>query len=578
MKYLEDKELYENNSFDEVEDPTTNEEWLAVGFASDPGKSGKPNQDYYGIIEATYTLGQQAVAETPIIIGVIADGISTPGGDIAGQIAVETIRHVLIENPSIPIKPRLDAAIRRANKEVFQVAQDVPQYVEAGATIVAAAFAADQLYVAHLGDSRAYLVRDRKMHLLTVDHRWGQEAVDAGEMTPEEAMAYPDRNVITRLLGSSKKIEVDHQIVDIEIESLDPDRIQRWPLVDRMWMQPGDTILLCSDGLSDVLTAQQIEAVINRYSPQSAAQRLIEMVNAAGGPDNVTVLIFKLPAPHSYSAAWTDSGEPSATAQSKPNYLLRSITVLLLLVGIISGGWLITKQWFSSQEQSNSGELIASVQRTNPEGSASASLPTTAVGETPAVKTPIAQAPTGQTSKTEKSPVAIQSTEKQVTTTLAAETPITATFVSITLISGTVATTPTVTATVATSTVMIAEIMTAEIITATDVTPTIPATQSLTIVQPQADATISGVQRFEWRDNADLADDESYEIVVWKVGTERTAARSIAGLSHDTYRIINLSSSGLEAGNYHWGVRIVRLEDGTEIAYLGADAQFTYAP
>ena len=121
-----------------MEEAADDTSWLEVGFATDPGKSGKPYQDYYGIVETVYTLGQQSQAETPILVGVVADGISSSSSsDVAGQIVVETIRRVLVENPSIPIKPRLDAAIRRANKEVFQATQEVPEYAGTGATIEA---------------------------------------------------------------------------------------------------------------------------------------------------------------------------------------------------------------------------------------------------------------------------------------------------------------------------------------------------------------------------------------------------------------------------------------------------------
>lgn len=350
MAFIQDHELYKDIDSESPDDHIEEQAWLEVGFATDPGKSGKQNQDYYGIVETNYLLAQQSEAETPIIVGVIADGISSSNSsDVAGQLAVETIRRVLIENPSIPIKPRLDAAIRRANKEVFRTIQEVPEYSGAGATIVAAAFAADQLYVAHLGDSRAYMIRNRKLNLLTVDHRWGQEAVDAEEMTPEEAMDHPDRNLITRILGVTAQIEVDHQIVDIEKGALDPNRIQRWPLVDRMWMQPGDIVLLCSDGLSDVLPAHQIEAVINRHPPQVAAQRLIELVNATGGPDNVTVLIFKLPAPKPYGIAWAADGTPMPTTPSRPNYFLRTLAILVMLAGLASGVWLIREHWLTRQ-------------------------------------------------------------------------------------------------------------------------------------------------------------------------------------------------------------------------------------
>ncbi|MFN8442504.1 MAG: protein phosphatase 2C domain-containing protein [Caldilineaceae bacterium] len=475
MAFIRDHELYKDLDSASPEDNIEEQSWLEVGFATDPGKSGKVNQDYYGIVETNYLLGQQSDAETPIIVGVVADGISSSNSsDIAGQLAVETIRRVLIENPSIPIKPRLDAAIRRANKEVFRIVQENSAYSGAGATIVAAAFAADQLYVAHLGDSRAYLIRNRKLHLLTVDHRWGQEAVDADELSPEEAMAHADRNLITRILGVTAQVEVDHQIIDIEKGAFDPNKIQRWPLVDRMWMQPGDIVLLCSDGLSDVLPAHQIEATINRHPPQVAAQRLIDLVNAAGGPDNVTVLIFKLPAPKSNGVAWTPEGTPVQASKNRPNYLLRTLTILLMLAALASGVWVIKERW--------------SLRNLH--------LPTFQITST--------------------------ATDGGAATDQSVEGP------------------------------------------------------PFKIVQPQAGAKLGGVQHFEWNNTTPLKENESYELLIWSATAERATAKAVGGLSQENKRILNLNSIGLTPGEYRWGVRIVQLETGSEVAYLGGDQTFTY--
>ena len=566
MDFTQDRELYQRSNQEPMEEAADDTSWLEVGFATDPGKSGKPNQDYYGIVETVYTLGQQSQAETPILVGVVADGISSSSSsDVAGQIVVETIRRVLVENPSIPIKPRLDAAIRRANKEVFQATQEVPEYAGTGATIVAAAFAADQLYVAHLGDSRAYLVRNRQMHLLTVDHRWGQEAVDAGEMTPEEAMTHPDRNLITRLIGASGQIEVDHHIVDIEKSSLDLSKFQRWPLVDRMWLQPGDIVLLCSDGLSDVLSTQQIEAVINRHPPQVAGQRLIEMANAAGGPDNVTVLLFKVPVQRMSTHAGSAGSEAASVVAHAPNYFLRTVTMLLLVAGLISGLWLLfnrlpfARQYlvapFSQSAQSDTQN------NANPQpaaGLAISATATSAATATPATATPASETPT----------IAIASAKNEVTATVAAT--------AETAAAPAISETNTITTALVTSDTTAAP---GDASVAVTDTATITSEEStITIIQPVDGESLAGIQRFEWEDAKSLSENQTYEMLIWSVTEDRTTAISVAGLSTDPFRIINLNSIGLQAGDYQWGVRVVSLDDGSEILYLGDDYSFTYAP
>ena len=323
---------------------------LEVGYATDPGKSGKLNQDYYGIIETKYSIGANGEAAAPILVGVVADGLSnSSGSDVAGQLAVETLRRILIENPTIPIKPRLDSAIRRANKDIFRSTQEHRGYEGTGTTVVAAAVVEDQLYLAHVGDSRAYLIRNRNIYLLTVDHRWGQEAVDSGEMTPAEAMEHPDRNMISRFVGTNQEIEVDHHMIDIERGALDPQKIQRWPLVDRMWLQPGDVILLCSDGLSDVVSAAQIENTMSRHSAQSAAQRLVDLANAAGGPDNITAVIFKLPRNRNAQPDWMPpvavKTDPAIPVVKTSNNLTRVFALVLMIVGLASGVWLVIERW-----------------------------------------------------------------------------------------------------------------------------------------------------------------------------------------------------------------------------------------
>ncbi len=171
----------------------------------------------------------------------VADGVtSTTGGAQASRIAVEAVKATLREPPSRQetLSEWLEFAVLRANDEILFEAKRNPQWEGMSTTIVLAALAGEKLYVMHLGDSRAYLVRDGALHLLTADHTWAQEALDAGSITASEAAQHPGRNQLLRYLGSQKSISVDRGIIM-------PGTGLR---EEYLLAQPGDMVLLCTDG------------------------------------------------------------------------------------------------------------------------------------------------------------------------------------------------------------------------------------------------------------------------------------------------------------------------------------------
>jgi protein phosphatase len=143
-----------------------------------------------------------------------------------------------------------------------------------GTTLVMAYIAGGQAYVAHVGDSRAYVINDAQIQQITIDHSLVQRLVDTKQLTVEEARVHPQRNVIYKNLG---------------------DRAAVSPDIVRLDLQPGDRLLLCSDGLNTVVDDARIhQIVLGATSPQDACSQLIDAANAAGGPDNITAIIVQM--------------------------------------------------------------------------------------------------------------------------------------------------------------------------------------------------------------------------------------------------------------------------------------------
>ncbi|HXZ14294.1 MAG TPA: Stp1/IreP family PP2C-type Ser/Thr phosphatase [Candidatus Sulfotelmatobacter sp.] len=219
---------------------------------------------------------------------VLSDGMGgQASGEVASRLATETIlAHCLEaeENPAQPligerlagvseISNRLASAVRLANGVVHQASQQNPSQQGMGATVVAAWFKNERMSLAHVGDSRAYRLRGGALEQLTTDHSFVAEQVRRGLMTPQEAAQSQLQNVLMRALG-----------VDPEVE----------PDVSEELVMDGDTILMCSDGLTRELSDPQIADVLGAEDdPEEAADRLIELANRAGGGDNISVIVLR---------------------------------------------------------------------------------------------------------------------------------------------------------------------------------------------------------------------------------------------------------------------------------------------
>ncbi|MFR8044636.1 MAG: Stp1/IreP family PP2C-type Ser/Thr phosphatase [Eggerthella lenta] len=211
---------------------------------------------------------EDSLVVTPPLFAV-ADGM---GGHAAGEVASEIAVRVLSElAPEHPDGEALGRAIEEANRAVIQAAREGRGRQGMGTTMTAAMLEGERLVIAQVGDSRAYLLHQGKLQQLTRDHSLMADMIEAGQLTPEEARTHPQRSVITRALGSDAHLHPD--IYEINVET-------------------GDRLLICSYGLSGMIFDDQIENTLRRVQdPQRCASQLVNEAIAAGGHDNVTVIV-----------------------------------------------------------------------------------------------------------------------------------------------------------------------------------------------------------------------------------------------------------------------------------------------
>ncbi len=226
--------------------------------ATDVGRQRRDNED------SSYASGS---------VFVVADGMGgAQSGEVASKIVVDAFSSGLPETGTA--EERLAVVVQRANREIHERSRSEAANAGMGTTVTAAYLDGDAIAIAHVGDSRAYLLRDGELRRLTEDHSLVEELVRGGRLTEEEAAEHPQRSVITRALGIEPIVEID---------------TWTYPL------RPGDVVLLCSDGLTSMVSEQQLQrVVVAAPTLNEAAQRLIGAANEAGGRDNITVVLFRV--------------------------------------------------------------------------------------------------------------------------------------------------------------------------------------------------------------------------------------------------------------------------------------------
>lgn len=259
---------------------------ITIAGRTDTGRVREHNED---------SIGQ----DPELGLLVLADGMGgLKAGEVASAMAVEVVTRELVDvlrsldpgqsddDTGYALESlAVGRAVVRANETIFQVAQSQPQCAGMGTTLVVLLFYDDRLTVAHVGDSRMYRLRDGEFEQITLDHSLVQELVNRGFYTPEEAREATHKNIVTRALGIGEDVEYD--------------------LLEEVAL-PGDTFLLCSDGLNDMVDDPTIRAILleNQDNLDAAADRLVGAANDNGGRDNVSVLLARVDRPFPVKSGW----------------------------------------------------------------------------------------------------------------------------------------------------------------------------------------------------------------------------------------------------------------------------------
>jgi protein phosphatase len=231
---------------------------------------------------------------TPSVFAVLCDGIGGHrAGEVAAELAVDQISHFVAESNGREPLVILEEAIHNASNAIAHHSASDDEHHGMGATCASAWIIGEKMYIAFVGDSRIYLLRAGKMQQMTTDHTWIQEAVEKKIIKPEEARNHPNVHVIRRYLGSVKLPEVDFRLKLSDSEnSIQSSKNQG------MTLHPEDIILLCSDGLTDMVWVDEIQKIIiESDSLKTAAQKLVAKANERGGHDNITVVLISIPKP-----------------------------------------------------------------------------------------------------------------------------------------------------------------------------------------------------------------------------------------------------------------------------------------
>jgi serine/threonine protein phosphatase PrpC len=252
-----------------------------IGTKTDVGRRREVNEDSFLVHEPLF---------------VVADGM---GGHVAGDIASSTAIDTIKEESSSANAQDMDTLARLvlgANSRIWEKAQSDASLRGMGTTCTLLMLDSSRAHFAHVGDSRAYLLREGKLTQVTEDHTLVGRMVKEGRLSADEAERHPQRSIVTRALGVDSVVEVDLMTVDL---------------------QEGDRILICSDGLSSMIDSDSIASILNEESdPQVAAERLVDAANEAGGEDNITVVILDIVDGETPGAGATATSKRVDTAES----------------------------------------------------------------------------------------------------------------------------------------------------------------------------------------------------------------------------------------------------------------------
>jgi len=274
---------------------------------SDPGKAREMNEDFFGYLSGEFGY-----------LFIVCDGMGgSAGGELASKTAVDTILEHFSDVPEFytPYK-ELQAAFARANTKIRRIALEMPVYEGMGSTAVSALVMDDQLYLAHLGDSRAYLYRNRRLYPVTKDHSLVQSMIDKKKLKASKAANHEQKHIITKALGPRETVTAE---VSAPIK-----------------LYNGDILLLCTDGLTNEVTEKQTRSILKKMSPEQAAQALVDAANTNGGKDNITIQIVSISGVSNLPLGYIDRN-PVHKPHKYENLMIWGLYALIFLLVVVLG-------------------------------------------------------------------------------------------------------------------------------------------------------------------------------------------------------------------------------------------------
>jgi len=298
---------------------------LAYAARTHVGKKRRVNEDRFTV--RAYRLEGNGA---PALLAVVADGIGGhQAGDVAAQLTVETITHGLAAFQSGEPLPHLQSAIIEAGRVVSSRAAESADLAGMGSTAVVALIIGTRLYTVTVGDSRIYLLRQGRLRQISIDHTWVQEAIDYDIISPEDARDHPQAHVLRRHIGGKQLPEPD---IRMPLEDGGNDR--RAISNQGTQIKRGDRLLLCSDGLTDLVTDLEIYQALKDKPVEEAAESLLNLALEHGGLDNITLIVLAAPKGKLQEA-------PRSKFKSLLNAAFSSVILIIITALALAAVW-----WF----------------------------------------------------------------------------------------------------------------------------------------------------------------------------------------------------------------------------------------
>jgi protein phosphatase len=298
---------------------------LTAVVETHPGETGKSNEDRYGL--TSYVLGPD---NTPVVLAVVADGIGGHlAGEVAAQIAVDTFVALMATFEGGDPVEHMRQAIIEAGGAIAQAAQESPEQEGMGSTLSAVLVIGQRLYAATIGDSRIYLRRGGRLIQTSIDHTWVQEAIEHKIIPAEAARNHPHAHVLRRHLGSRLEPKPDFRLRLAASESDEQAEANQGLL-----LQPGDQVLICTDGLTDLVRDYEIAGALRRRAPEAAVHYLVGLARSRGGFDNITTLLLTVP-------GRTSGRGCGARARFLIAAAISALLLIVFVLAAVAGAW-----WF----------------------------------------------------------------------------------------------------------------------------------------------------------------------------------------------------------------------------------------